>query len=70
MLYYLIDLFGSQSQTAKLRFFGPHDDSLAERPFDAEQWVAEIRDSYRSAAPNLQAIGRKLHAWLDGSSDR
>ena len=73
MRSYRIDLFGPRTPTAKLRLFGPDGNAIGERPFEAAaatQFATKVAGNYAAVAPNLQAIGRKLYAWLDGSADR
>jgi tetratricopeptide (TPR) repeat protein len=72
MQLFRVELFAHQTQSPKLRLFGPDGKQVAERtlPEDSAEWVQQTMAEYSKPSPNLNQIGRKLYEWLDDSAHR
>jgi CHAT domain-containing protein len=69
---YLLEVFPKTDRVTLLRFHGPGG-LLGQRELDAaavQSFLDEVERDYRQAAYGLQGLGRRLHDWLDGPTER
>ena len=66
-------VFGEGTESSRLRCYGADGQLQAERDLPAnkiDELVDEVEKAYGTTSPDLQKLGRRLYAWLDGPTER